>query len=160
MPATVWHILNVKTIHLPDTEMLKVSLKKSRNHIKQTELNLCLAGFNHLKPLQVRDHGFQFFNCEEAGRGMGFRLLIWSTKRSFVKSLLPIFVDMKNLTQVLKSYYTVQCSARGRQPRWRLSIETRPWLSLLHSALCMYILQPATFTSACLKSSELLIWWW
>ena len=63
MPATVWHILNVKTIHLPDTEMVKVSLKKSWNHIKQTELNLCLAGFNHLKPL----HGFQFLNCDGVG---------------------------------------------------------------------------------------------
>ena len=104
MPATVWHILNVKTIHLPDTEMCKVSLKKSWNHIKQTELNICLAGFNHLKPLQVRDHGFQFLNCEGAGRAMGFRLLIWSTKGSFSLS----FVKWYYICGYEKSYAGVK----------------------------------------------------
>ena len=85
-------------------------------------MTLFLAGLNHLKPLQVRDHCFQFLKCEGVGVGvskeglnrlcdllqpflarrrMGFWLLIWSTKcfffsLSFVK-YIHIFVDMKNL---------------------------------------------------------------
>ena len=40
-------ILNVKLIHLTETEMLKVA----RNHIKQTKVTLFLAVFSHLDPL-------------------------------------------------------------------------------------------------------------
>ena len=41
------HYLIVKLIHLPETEILKVA----RNHIRQTKVNLFLAGFSHLNPL-------------------------------------------------------------------------------------------------------------
>ena len=38
-------------IHLAEMETLKVALKNSWNHIKQTEVNLFLAGLIHLESL-------------------------------------------------------------------------------------------------------------
>ena len=42
--------LNLKIIHLPETEILNVALENSWNHIKHTEVNLFLANLGHLEP--------------------------------------------------------------------------------------------------------------
>jgi RNA-binding protein YlmH len=42
----VWQIFNTKFIYPPETEVLKVALKK-------TDVNLFLAGFKHSEPMCV-----------------------------------------------------------------------------------------------------------
>ena len=54
MPATVWRILNVLQMQLPETEnvvnLLKLVLKKL---VKSRQENLFLAGFRRLEPLCI-----------------------------------------------------------------------------------------------------------
>ena len=50
MPVTVWQVLNMKLIHLPETEMLKYGLFLFVREIT-LKWNIFLVDFSHLEPL-------------------------------------------------------------------------------------------------------------
>lgn len=120
----MWQILNVKLIHLPETEFLKNGRKNSWNHIKQTKMNLFPAGFSHMEPLWARAGRLRVrlvaFGTYEIFRNallcVAFTIL-YSVDRAFSKATLRIY--QKTVKLVPTILFFCQLFSRGK-PSWLL----------------------------------------
>ena len=114
----------MKLIHLPEKELLKNVRKNSLNHMKQSNMNLFLAGFSHLEPLWARPGRLRvrlvaFGTYEIFRNALLYVAFIWySVDRAFSKATLRIY-NQKTVKLVPTILFFCQLFSRGK-PSWLL----------------------------------------